>query len=1001
MRFLRIIPPISFTALAILSHPPVAAQATGSAPVDFSRDVRPIFQNHCTACHGAEKQKSGYRLDHQEDALRGGESGKAAILPGNPAQSPLLRFVSGEDKDMQMPPEKSDQKHLSPAQIATLRAWIEQGAPWPGENSAARADPLDWWSLKPLRKPPVPSLPTVSKNPVDAFIQAKLAEKGLHPAPRADKATLLRRVSFDLTGLPPTVEELSAFLSNPAAHAYEEAVDRLLASPRYGERWARHWLDVVHYGDTHGYDKDQPRPNAWPYRDYVIRAFNEDKPYARFVQEQIAGDVLFPQSPDGIRALGFLAAGPWDLIGHREVPEEKTDGKIARHLDRDDMVSNTLGTFCSTTIHCAQCHNHKFDPITQEDYYSLQAVFAALDRADKKYFPDAGLTTRYAALEAENTKLQDTKRTLEKKLESAAGKALEALDKQIKDREKFTTSQARPEHGYHSAISASQNSTKWVQVDLGANTPIDRISLHACFDDYNQIGAGFGFPLRFKVEAGDRSDFAGPVVVVADHTQSDFPNPKLAPLEFRTNGINARYVRVTAVQLAPRKNDYIFALAELQILDTTGANVALHKEVTSLDSIESKPRWSRGNLVDSAFPSDPKGELAPLQNRRKELLEQTASPEQKAQLRDLSEAIQKTSKELSVFPKPDVIFAATVHHGSGNFRGTGASGGRPRPIFLLGRGQVTNPKAEVGPGALAALSFENARFPLAPESPEGERRAALARWITHPDNPLMWRSIVNRIWQYHFGRGIAETTNDFGRNGSPPSHPELLDWMATHFRDGGGSLKQLHRLLVTSATYQQISQPNPLAEAGDAHNTLLWRQNRRKLEAEAIRDTVLHVSGKLDLTMGGPGWQDFVIEHPAHSPHYQYHLADPENSATWRRSVYRFLVRSQTQPWMSALDCADPSTRVDKRNESLSAPQALALLNNGFMVSQARHFAHRVSKEVADPDPAAQVRHAHRLALGRLPDDATLHELTAFSRDHGLPNLCRLLLNLNEFAFVD
>ncbi len=986
---------LSLCTLSAVVHADVPSK------VDFSKDLLPILQEHCIACHGPEKQKSGYRLDHRDDAFQGGESGTRAIVAGDPANSPLLRFVSGEDPDMLMPPKKSTQKPLSPSQIATLRAWIEQGAPWAPEAQTAKRDPLDWWSLKPLSAHAPPKSDSPASNPIDAFVLAKLREKGLSPSPRADKATLLRRVFFDLTGLPPSEQELAEFIANPAPDAYGQAVDRLLASPRYGERWARHWLDVVHYGDTHGYDKDQPRPNSWPYRDYVIRALNEDKPYARFVEEQIAGDVLFPETRDGIQALGFLAAGPWDLIGHREVSEKKVDGKIARHLDRDDMVANTIGTFCSTTIHCAQCHNHKFDPITQEDYYSLQAVFSAVDRADKKYFADPVLTARYNALEGEIRQVSGEKTTLQKTLESAAGVPLKKLDEKITALGKATADNPGAEFGYHSAVASSQDTPKWVQVDLGSNTPIERVILHPCFDTFNNIGEGFGFPLRYKVEACDTPDFTAGVIVIADRTQADAPKPNVTPQEFVTNGVNARYVRVTALRLAPRKNDFIFALGELRVLDTTGTNVALNQAVTALDSIEVKPRWGVRNLVDASVPEDPKGALAQLRTQRAQILASAGSPEQQTQLRSFSEALKKASAELSGFPKPETVYAATVYYGSGNFMGTGASGGKPRPIFLLARGQVTNPKAEMVPGALGALSFQNARFSLAPEATEGERRAALARWITHPENPLTWRSIVNRLWQYHFGRGIAETANDFGKNGGLPSHPELLEWLATQFRDNGGSIKQFHRLVVTSDTYQQVSQPNPDAEKIDANNTLLWRQNRRKLEAEALRDTVLFVSGKLDLTMGGAGWQDFVIEHPQHSPHYQYHLANPEDAKTWRRSVYRFLVRSQTQPWMSALDCADPSTRVDKRNESLSAPQALALLNNGFMVSQARHFAARVEAETAGKAPEEQIRHAHQLALGRAPDPETLQKLSSYTSNYGLPNLCRLLLNLNEFAFVD
>jgi hypothetical protein len=300
---------------------------------------------------------------------------------------------------------------------------------------------------------------------------------------------------------------------------------------------------------------------------------------------------------------------------------------------------------------------------------------------------------------------------------------------------------------------------------------------------------------------------------------------------------------------------------------------------------------------------------------------------------------------------------------------------------------------------LSALGFRESRFSLAPDAHEGERRAELARWITDPQNPLTWRSIVNRVWQYHFGRGLAETPDDFGRMGAMPSHPELLDWLAAEFRDTGGSLKKLHRLILTSATYRQSSPVQSAAEAVDSENRLLWRQNRRKLEAEAVRDAVLAASGKLDLQMGGPGWKDFVVERPEHSPHYKYGLADPEDPKTWRRSVYRFTVRSQTQPWMTALDCADPSMRVHRRNESLSALQALALLNNGFMVTQARHFAERIEREA--PELPAQVERAHRLGPRPRAVELEREKLVAFAQANGLPNLCRVLLNLNEFTFID
>jgi hypothetical protein len=624
---------------------------------------------------------------------------------------------------------------------------------------------------------------------MDRFILATLEAKGLKPSPEADRHTLIRRLYFDLIGLPPAPEEVDAFISDNDPAAYEKLVDRLLDSPQYGERWARHWLDVARYGETHGYDKDKPRPNAWPYRDYVIRAFNLDKPYDLFVQEQIAGDVFFPGTIDGIEALGFIAAGPWDFIGHAELREDKIDGKIARHLDRDDMVAGTINTFMSLTVHCAQCHDHKFDPISQEDYYSLQAVFAALDRADKPYYDDPAITRKHAELLARQRELEA------------------------------------------------------------------------------------------KLQASD------------DQTRQ-------------------------------RATQKLAAVAE----------------------------------------------------------------------------------QLKRLPQPRLVYAGTVHRGDGSFTGTGASGGRPREIRVLARGDVTRPGKVVAPGAIAAIHAPSAHFDLPADHAEGERRAALARWLTDRQNPLTWRSIVNRVWLYHFGRGIVDTPSDFGQMGDLPTHPELLDWLAVEFRDGGQSLKRLHRLIVTSATYRQTSNITDEAKTigapvQDAGNAFYWRMNRRRLEAEAIRDSILEVSGKLDRTLFGPSFQDFVIEKPEHSPHYQYHLHDPNDPRSHRRSIYRFLVRSQQQPFMAALDCADPSMAVDKRNQTMTPLAALTMLNNELTVAMAPHFAARVEKSVAGLED--QVTTAMQLALGRSASPTELERLVAYAREYGMANTCRLIFNLNEFVFID
>jgi mono/diheme cytochrome c family protein len=362
----------------------------------FTNQIASLLEQHCLRCHGQKMQRGGLSLATAADLAAGGDSGPV-VVPGKPSESLLIKMVSGDKPKM---PKKA--APLTPEQVASLKRWIVQGAAWPTDRtlSERKAQNETWWSLRPLLRPTVPVRKAAGRvrTPIDAFIFHRLEQRGMRPSAEADRRTLIRRLYFDLLGLPPEPADIDAFVRDPSPKAYERLVDRLLASPRYGERWARHWLDVVHYGDTHGYDKDKVRPHAWPYRDYVIRAFNEDRPYSRFIKEQIAGDVFYPDTRDGITGLGFLAAGPWDFVGQVELREGTLDKKITRNLDRDDMVATVMNTFTSLTVQCARCHDHKFDPITQADYYSLQAVFAAVDRADRPYKVDSQTGAKQPAL---------------------------------------------------------------------------------------------------------------------------------------------------------------------------------------------------------------------------------------------------------------------------------------------------------------------------------------------------------------------------------------------------------------------------------------------------------------------------------------------------------------------------------------------------------------------------------------------------------------------------
>jgi mono/diheme cytochrome c family protein len=957
--------------------------ANADAPVSYSRDIRPILTANCYACHGPDgsTRKAKLRLDTEQTA--------------RPVLKELLKRISHINPEEQMPPPKSGKK-LSAAQIATLRQWIAQGAKWEQH-----------WSLKPLKRPPLPQLTAAEKkwthNPIDHFIRAKQHEHGLHPSPEANPLTLIRRLTFGLTGLPPTPAEIATY-KNSALHnpnsAFQTLTTRLLANPRYGERWGRHWLDVVKYADTCGYDKDKLRPNAWPYRDYVIRAFNEDKPFARFVQEQIAGDALFPGTTDGILGLGFLAAGPWDFIGHVEVPESKIDGRIARHIDRDEMVSNTLNTFTSTTIQCARCHDHKFDPFTQNHYYSLQSVFAAVDRAERTYGVSPELVKMKAAITTRIADLNKQLAALDAEVKKEGGPQLAALDKQIAGlRPKAKLKSKRPEFGYHSAIAKKPGVAKWVQIDLGQAIDLRHVVLRPCHDDFNNIGGGFGFPVRFKVEGALTADFKN-AVPLHDQTQTDFPNPDIAPVGFETK-TKVRFLRVTATRLAKRSNDYIFALAEMETFDADGKNIARGAKVSSPDSIEAPVRWRRANLTDGHYPiATDVAAIAALQNaqrQRQVIVAKLQTPERQSRRKKLQTDLATATEKLKSLPAGQMVYAAATDFKlQGNFKPTL---GKPREVRVLHRGNILEPRDAVRPGTLPIFEKENFEFNLPASHPEAARRAALAKWITRKDNPLTWRSIVNRVWLWHFGQGIVTTPNDFGRMGQMPSHPKLLDWLAVEFRDSGGSFKHLHRLIVTSATYRQSSTRSDKLAKTDTNNRFLWRMNRRRLEAEELRDAILATSGALHKKMGGPGFYLFALEKTEHSPHYEYHKFDPADPKSHRRSVYRFIVRSQPDPFMTTLDCADSSQSTPKRGETLTALQALSLLNNKFTLHMASRFATRLEKE--SKTLQGRINLAHQLTTGRPPTATEMATLEKYAQQHGLPNLCRVLFNLSEFSYLD
>jgi len=978
----------------------------------FAKQVAPILETRCVSCHQGSKPKGKLALTTAKLAMAGGESGRV-IEPGKPDESLLIEYISGDKPEM-----PKDERPLKPEQVAILKQWVRQGAAWPEGLTLTDKKEIDthWWSLEPLAKiSPPASQSTWIRTPIDAFILKQLDDNKLAPSPEADRRTLIRRLSYDLHGLPPTPEEVDAFEADKSADAYEKLVERLLASPRYGERWGRHWLDVVHFGETHGYDKDKVRTNAWPYRDYVINSFNVDKPYPRFIEEQLAGDVLYPQDSQGVVATGFISAGPWDFVGHIELREGTVDKEIARSNDRDDMVATTASTFVSLTVHCARCHNHKFDPIKQTDYYRMQAVFAGVDRADRPYDADPQTARNRLALHTSQRDLEARQKAFEQAAAAASSPKIKELDEQVAGLTKqiaalpVESGKRSSTLGYHSSIMPQQDLTKWVQVDLGQVRSIDEVVLlpsHVAYGGH--AGPGFGFPHRFRVEVSDVDTFAT-TSMLADHTAADFPNPGDAAVRIPGAGAKGRYLRVTATKLWKRTDDWIFALAEMAVMSGK-TNVARDAVVTALDSIEANPAWGKKNLVDGyssleLLQIEGDGQLThrqqlaaeaeKLKAERNRLLAKALDPKTREQLAATVVTLAEVKKQIAALPPQRVVYAGANEFGPlGSFQ----PAKKPRPIHLLDRGSVTSPKELMSAGAVGCVPGPDANFALSDPDQEGQRRAALARWLSDPSNVLVRRSIVNRIWHYHFGQGIVDTPNDFGRMGSKPTHPELLEWLSGWFIQNGESFKPLHRLILSSAVYRQASTDKPEFAKIDGGNRLLWRMNRARLDAECVRDAMLFADGKLDLTMGGPSVQQFFFKDD-HSPVYDYERFNVEDPKSFRRSVYRFIVRSVPDPFMDSLDCADPSILTPKRNITLTALQALALFNNRFVLHQAEHLAGRVAKSHADV--AGQIEEAYRLCLARRPTAKESQQLAAYTAEFGLANACRVILNSNEFLFID
>jgi hypothetical protein len=728
MKTIQSIKSLSFCAIAVLFLGLDFGIAENS--VNFDTEIAPLLASRCLGCHAGAEPKAGLDLSGHQAALHGGDSGRV-LVPGHPGQSRLWEMVSTNE----MPPEHP----LSVAEKESLRQWIAVGVPW----GATSVDPLrttsesragyDWWALQSLEVQSPPHNPTGSwrRNSIDDFILAELQSAGLGPSSQADSRSLIRRLYFDLIGLPPTPDQVAKFENDPSDEAYLQIVNKLLDSPRYGERWGRHWLDVVRYGESNGFERNAPRRNFWYYRDWVIQALNDDMPYDEFVRMQLAGDLEKP-GPQGVAAAGFLVAGIHNTI----VGESLRMKKLARQDELEELVGTICQTFLGLTANCARCHDHKFDPIQQVEYYRLAAAVAGVNH-------------------------------------------------------------------------------------------------------------------------GERTE------PIADER--------------------------------------------------------------------------RGQRATGTEDSE------------------------------------------------QVMYAVTPTD-------------TPEATKFLDRGDIDREGEVVVPGGIAAVAGVDANFNLEANAPDSQRRRRLAAWITGENNDLFARVIVNRVWHYHFGNGLVDTPSDFGFNGGRPSHPELIDWLVVQLRASDLKLKSLHRLMVTSSTYRQASSPNSVAQAIDANNRLLWRMSPRRLEAEVVRDSMLAVAGKLNLAMGGPGFEDVTATENSGTTYYE--PVDVDGDAWFRRTVYRFSPRGGRSALLDTFDCPDPSSAIPRRAVTTTPLQALSLLNNVFVLRMSTYFAERVTGRVQG-DTALQVNRAWQLAIGREPNEHERQLSVELVDTHGLAELCRGLFNANEFVIID
>jgi mono/diheme cytochrome c family protein len=968
------------TIIASLANVPhVSADGKGASEEGvrfFEAKVRPLLTDHCAKCHGPEKTKAGLRLDSRSALLSGGDTGPA-VVPGKPEESLLVQAIRHGEEGPKMPPSKK----LPDAAIADLTRWVALGAPWPSDATAASTTrkkgefqlsekDRSHWAFQPIRRPALPQIKRTdwAANPIDSFILASLESKGLGPNPPASKQELIRRASYDLTGLPPTPEEVKAFVEDRSPDAYVKLVDRLLSSPRYGEKWGRHWLDLVRFAETNSYERDGVKPHAWRYRDYVIRSFNDDKPFDRFAREQLAGDEIPDASSDAIVATGYYRLGIWD--------DEPSDRDQAYYDGLDDVVATTSQVFLGLTVDCARCHDHKLDPIPQKDYYKLLSFFRNVNHYrnggptdEAQFFDSPGereaheqavreLARLRDKLQAEITAIEDD--FLTKVPSESRETAVRADLDNLRYRFYRDTWEKLPDFD---ALKAESTGTLPRNLfDISPRTRDE--SFGFVFEGLLIVPKDGTYRFFLDSDDGSRLTVDGKTLLTYDGIHGIGDGKEAA--------INLKQGRI------PIRLDYFQGVFGL-----------------GLDVAWSGPGFTRRKL--SASDRKPLN-ARPLSLARRINTEghRVLGDERANHYRELRAQLEANQK--SMLPPSRALCVTETS---------------PTPLetFVLLRGNPQTKGDKVEPGFLQVLGAPNPSIP-APSSGARTtgRRTVLAEWIASSANPLPARVLANRLWQYHFGRGIVRSSSNFGLQGDKPTHPELLDWLAVELQANGWHLKPLHRLIMLSNAYQMSSRSNDAALKADPANDLFWRFDMRRLSAEEIRDSILAVSGNLNLKMFGPGvYPEIPAEVLAGQsmPGAGWGHSSPQEAA--RRSIYIHAKRSLLYPILESFDAAETDRSSPNRFATTQPTQALAMLNGSFLNSQADILASRLRSGVGN-DRRKQVERALRLVTSRDPSAAEVRrgldlitelEKRGLKPDDALRSFCVVALNLNEFLYLD